>query len=99
MKSVNNFAGIYERSYGRGGSQVEDEILALVRRCIIESLDALAQNPMVEVRKDRWIRSDCQEQAPLAAAVAGFLEQFSATGFEGILGADESTWEFQPDAP
>lgn len=59
MKSVNYLAGINERSYRRGRSQVEDEVLAFIGRRISELLDSFAQNPMVEVGKDRGIRSDC----------------------------------------
>ena len=99
MKGVNYLAGIYESPYRRGWPQVEDEILTFIGRRIIESFDALAQDPMVEVAKDCGIRSDSQQQAPFTAAVAGFLEKFSSTGFEEILAVDESTWEFQSDAP
>lgn len=99
MKSMNYLAGIYERPYRRSWPQVEDEILAFVRRRIIELLNAFAQNPMVEVAKDCGIRSNCQHQTPLASAVSGLLEQLSTTSLEGILAVDESTWEFQSDAP
>ncbi len=97
MKSVNYLARIYERPYRRSRPQVEDQILTFIGRCIFEPLDAFAQNPMVEVRKDRGIWSNCQHQGPPTTAVACFLEKFSTTSFKRILGVDESTRKFQPN--